>query len=437
MRKYLVVFVCVCLAMMAGMAHAGDAEFMDLLNILRDNGTITQQQFDKLQQALESKSAETETDTSDDVAVKTKGGVEVSTYDGNFSFELGGRLMIDAAFYHEDKNTLGDGTEIRRARIDLEGRLFADWDYEFGIDFADGDADIKDAYISYNGFWPIRLTVGQFKAPFSLEEQTNSKYITFMERALVNEFAPGYNIGVGIYGSGDMWTAAAGAFGEAFDDDAKDEGDEGWNVTGRLTFAPVHTDTRALHLGAAVSYQEPDDEKEVKFDTRPESHVTELKYVDTGKIKSTDHLIKYGLEASAVYGPFSLQGEYIFTDIQREDGSPDVEFHGGYVYGSWFLTGESRAYKFQKGAFGRVEPRGKWGALELAARYSTIDLNDGPIAGGIEKNITFGLNWYINPQIRFMANYIIVDNDEHADADGEAFGDDSPDIFQMRFQADF
>lgn len=335
------------------------------------------------------------------------------------------------------KIKMGDGTEFRKARLELEGTIFGDWDYEFEIDFADGDADIKDAYFRYNAFWPARITVGQFKEPFSLEEITSSKFITFMERSLPNEFVPGRNIGIGVHTHGEVWTAAGGMFGEAFDDDTKDEGDEGWGLTGRMTYAPFHSDTRVLHFGAAASYRDLDDEKTVKFNARPESHVTDVKFVDTGKIKNTCGLIKYGLEAAGVLGPFSLQGEYISTGVCRDDGAEDVDFDGWYLYGSWFFTGESRHYKFKKGAFGRVKPISELGALELAARYSTIDLNDDPITGGNEKNITFGLNWHLNPQVRFMFNYIIVDNDEDSDADGDLVGDDDPRIFQTRFQIDF
>jgi len=176
MRKLSVICIILFLVCRPGFAHAKDVD-MSLLIILRDNGTITQQQFDTLAQAVSENQNEQE-DAGTDVKIKTKGGLEISTYDGKFSFELGGRLMIDAAFYGEDKNVLGDGTELRRARLDVEGILFADWGYEFAVDFAGGDADVKDAYISYLGLWPTRIKVGQFKEPFSLEEMTSSKYIT-------------------------------------------------------------------------------------------------------------------------------------------------------------------------------------------------------------------------------------------------------------------
>lgn len=47
------------------------------------------------------------------------------------------------------------------------------------------------------------------------------------------------------------------------------------------------------------------------------------------------------------------------------------------------------------------------------------------------------MNWYLNPHMRLMANYIFVDNDKNADADGDLTGNDDPGIFQTRFQIDF
>ena len=327
--KHIAAF-CFVAYLAAAPVSAGEEEFYKLLEILLQNGSLTQQQYDSLVAALEGSEAEGDEDPQ--VQVETEGGLRVSTYDGAFSFELGGRLMVDTAYYDEDENDLGDGTELRRARLDLEGVLFSDYGYEFEIDFAGGDADIKDAYIAYMGWWPTSLKIGQYKEPFSLEELTSSKYITFMERALPNELAPGRHIGVGVQSRGEGWTAAAGLFGESFDDDVDDEGDEGWGVTGRVTYAPWRDDRRALHLGAAASHRVTDDSDEVKFNARPESHITGVKYLNTGDITDVDHFNLVELEAAWVEGPFSLQGEYVAAFLDRNAGKSDLDFDGWYVY---------------------------------------------------------------------------------------------------------
>ncbi|RMD70175.1 MAG: ATPase, partial [Gammaproteobacteria bacterium] len=65
-----------------------------------------------------------------DVEFSSKGGLKMKTTDGNFAFQVGGRVMADAAFYDEDASSLGDGTEIRRARLFAKGILFHDWAFK-------------------------------------------------------------------------------------------------------------------------------------------------------------------------------------------------------------------------------------------------------------------------------------------------------------------
>ncbi|HSR36546.1 MAG TPA: porin, partial [Desulfurivibrionaceae bacterium] len=442
---------------------AGTAEFLELLTILRDNGTIKEQDYSRLKSALLAESpaqptvpaaasppspavAAASAESSVPLKIDTEGGLEIATYDGRFSFGIGGRIMADAAFYNEDRNVLSNGTELRRAQIELDGVIDYDWAYEFEIDFGEGSADVNDAFVTYQGFAPLLFKVGQFKEPFSMDELTSSKYTTFMESALPNAFAPGRHIGIGVANAWEDATVAAGLFGEAFDDAAENtnnkasnRGDESWGVTGRLTWAPLHAKRQVLHLGAASSYRQMGDDvsdHRPRFRARPESHLTnDLRYVDTGKIAAVEDYMLYGLEAAGVQGSFSFQGEYIRADLNRTADSPDLRFDGWYAQASWFWTGEAQNYSVAKGTFGKIKPLNKYGAWETAVRLSRLDLTDGAVRGGEEENVTLALNWYVNQYVRLMANYIWIDND--AEADGGLTGDDDPEVMQFRFQTAF
>lgn len=370
--------------------------------------------------------------------------IKIASDDGKFETTLGGRIQVDAAWYDEDNVNLDgeNGTEFRRARLFVKGKMYDVWSYKAQYDFAGNGTDMKDAYIGYNGWDFGKLKIGQFKQPFSLEELTSSKYITFMERSLLNAFATGRRIGLGLSDANKTWTWAASVYGREEGDDT--DGDEGYGAGARITWSPWNEKGKVLHLGGAAAWEEPND-NDVRFRARPESHQTGTRLVSTGRIPEPDAFTKYGVEAAGVFGPFSLQGEYIAVAADSEQpGYEDPDLSGWYAYGSWFMTGESRKYK--KGAFGRVSPKnpvgkGGWGAWELAARYSSLDLEDGDTLGGEEDNITIGLNWYATKYVRFMANYVMIDADpvSREDTLDIAAGEDQdePNIFQLRAQIDF
>jgi phosphate-selective porin OprO/OprP len=89
-----------------------------------------------------------------------------------------------------------------------------------------------------------------------------------------------------------------------------------------------------------------------------------------------------------------------------------MQFGGGYVSASWMLSGESRPYDRTSGTFGRVIPRrafnpgqGSWGAWEIAARYSHLDLNSEEVSGGRINMLMLGLNWYLHSHVKCRFNY--------------------------------
>jgi len=422
---------------MTSVVHAEENQLLELLDVLRDKGAITDQEYQQLK--TPSSQAGSYATASSDVMVTTGGGIEVQSNDGAFSAELGGRLMVDYAHYKEDTVPLGSGTELRRARLDLEGTMYGNWGYELSVDFSDSsqEVEVKDAYIAYNSLSDYSILIGHYKEPFSLEEQTSSKYITFMERALPNAFAPGRNIGIGYATHWEKSSFAAGVFGEAVDDGADSEDDEGWALTARATHAPWASKRKALHLGLAASRREPDESREVKFSERPESHVTDVKYVNTGKITDVGYYVSLGAELAWVAGPLSLQGEYMQTTVSRTTATDDPVISGWYAYASYFLTGESRRYKAKSGKFSKIKPGSNTGAWEIALRHSQLNLNDVDITGGEERITTLGLNWYIKSNIRLMLNYSQVKNDLNADDDGDVIGNDNPTVFQARMQLHF
>ncbi|MCK9469553.1 MAG: OprO/OprP family phosphate-selective porin, partial [Porticoccaceae bacterium] len=374
-----------------------------------------------------------------ETAVAPKGNVVATTngrslvfksVDNDFSFQVGGRLQADAAFHDASSGAdFGDGTAIRRLFLDVRGTVGQHWSYRYQYDFSrpggsdSGSRGLRDAWIQYTGFGPHHITVGNFKAPLGLEHLASGLATTFIERGVTDLFSPDRRLGIGYNTAGSNWSTALGVFGERAEGDVGSEGDEGWDLNGRFTFAPVNDGNNIVHLGIAGRFHKPEDStNELRFSSRPETNVTGVRVVDTSTIQGVEDFYSVGLEAGAVFGPFSLQGEYIGTTLNRESGLDDVDLNAWYAYASYTLTGEPRTYRASTGVFDRprvANPvnKGGIGAWEVGLRYSSADLTDGGVIGGELENLTLGLNWYALDNLRFAANYthvLDVDRPGHA-----------------------
>lgn len=349
--------------------------------------------------------------------------------DGSFKYQLDARIYLDAAMYNEDEDIidLHSGSEIRRMRFAIKATLWKNWLAEIDFDFSGNEVDIKDAYIAFAGVKNTMFKIGQFRSPFSLEELTTSRYISFIERGLPNAFPPGRLLGFAIYKWGRNWQAAAGIFNQEAGDIDEEEGensDEGYAFVGRATYAPLLKGTNVFHVGAAYAYKTTDAFTEkMRFRVYDESKISKIRFLSTGKVKDVDHVSMVGLETALQMGSLHLQGEYMSAAVTRlsDSGKPNYTLSGGYVFASYFLTGEAMPYYVDQGEFGRIKPKRKGGAVELLARYSWVNLNDldADIEGGEGKNFTLGLSYYFNPNTKLMLNYTRVDHDKYADADGD------------------
>ena len=392
---------------------------------------------------------------SEDWDFKWSNGFKLERSDGAFRFKFGGRIQNDWAAVGRDDAlkevfSQGTGTEFRRARLFFEGTMYEQLYFKAQYDFSTSELNQNDLYIGLRELgWLGQVQVGHAKEPFSLEQMTSSKYLTFMERSLANVFAPQRNTGFAVQNTAldkrILWQL--GAYrdtviaGMGFSDD----GD--YNVTARLSGVPIYADegAKVLHLGAAYSHQFRGGDFALRYRQRPESHLAD-RIVDTqspsGANIPTDGIDLVDLELAWVWGPASVQAEYIHAFVDG-DGVSDTDYWGSYVEASYFLTGEHRHYELGKGRFGRVKPHenfdsrtGHWGAWEVAARFSYLDLNDDFVKGGEVWDVTLGLNWYLYPNARISLNYIHSRVDDRLTAfDPNLDGDAN--IGQMRFQIDF
>ena len=417
------VFMILGLCLSAAPAYAKGNTGRDeaLLDVLLKNGTITQTQYDSLAGQVPSKVP------SDGLVAVWSNGTRFKHPEGAFDIKIGGRILNDWAAINADgelEDAFGDtllqgtGTEMRQARLSMSGTIYDHITFKAEYDFAGGDADFKDVWMGMKNV-PLlgEIRVGHQKEPMGLSQLNNVMYLTFIERSISFALVNGRNTGLKVHNSafGNRLGWAAGVYKDVDDtgDGFKDGAD--FNVTGRISVAPLYADKgrRLLHLALAYSRQCRDDAA-IRYRERPETHITDARLADTGNIKAVEAVDLINPELGLVVGPFSVQGEYIRAAVDSS-AAHDPKFAGFYVFGSFFITGENRSYRMDDGGgeFTRVKVKNNfamnhsgWGAWEAALRYSWLDLNDQAVAGGKETSWTAGVNWYLNANLRWSLNYI-------------------------------
>jgi phosphate-selective porin OprO/OprP len=333
---------------------------------------------------------------------------------GFFTFRHSIALLYDYTYLSQDDVSVaqvGDQDsqwQPRSGRLSLLGTMGREYkvSYQFGGEYKGFDSNpeedwqITDVALTFPLGGPAnKLVLGKTKQPFAYEMVGDAANLPQAERVL-SPFFVSRNMGarmIHVLGENKRGTLSYGAYNDTWDIQSKSSrGMEyaaratglAWERPGGLHF---------LHLGAAL--RKIDDDKGVlRYRGRPESNVTDY-FVDTGNF-SAEGAMHYGLELLYNRGPFSLLAEYNLADVDAPaQGNPN--FSGYYLTGSWVITGETRPYDRNVGYARRVIPTGRWGAPELVVRYSSVDLEDGPIQGGSFEKTYLGLNWWATKRWKF------------------------------------
>lgn len=353
-------------------------------------------------------------------------GIEFKS--GDFTVNLGGRLHLDAARV-SDAGTDFDDQEVRRARLEL-GVQFDDWRLRVDREFSNGGG-WRNVWASYDVSDAFAIKVGNQIAPFSMEDVGSSNETMFMERSLAQALAPGFGVGVSASYEGRHFGVSGGYFGDAIDAEDNIQGSKGRGVALRATWSPIEHRRNTVHLGVGLERREFETGDVRLVTSGPEASLAPA-FVTSGLVPNIDTSMSYNVEAAYSFGPVLAQAQYISTNLSRSAGG-DLTLEGYYAQVGWVVTGESHQYGDAAGVFLGPRPRNDWGAVEVAARVSSLDLSEaGAPASGQADDVTVGVNWYIGRNVRLMANYI----DAQLDAVNPLL-DRSIEVVEARAQLDF
>lgn len=381
------------------------------------------------------------------------GRPKIKSGDGRFELAFRGRFHFDFASYQQEDNVAaatvlpGGAAYFRRSQIGVEGKAFNDFWYEMRYDFggsnAEGSGSINIMRVAYHGIPNFRINIGAIQPQFTHEDSVSSNEITFMERPEAT------NLAVDAFGGGDarrgieltfqkedMFYAGdnlliTGAYtgdkiGTTHDGTAPsgDIADESQNVLGRIAYRLWSDGKSNIQIAAdGASIIKHDDNQTIRLRERPELRGHDIRFADSGSI-AFDDAYMYGGEFAANWKSLYVSGEYYQYTIDQRNSPNDPTFVAWYGQASYFLTGESKKYAASSksnnaAAFGApkiIKPfspgAGSWGAVELAARISKVNMTDrenGFSTGGETLGLGAGINWYLNNNIRMMFNYINYD----------------------------
>jgi len=421
------------------------------------------------------------------------GRLSISSADGKFTAAVRGLAQLDWGAYGQNASAatlpaaygpnLSSGTNFRRVYLGVQGKVFGDWSYNLNFDFGgsggtETPGHVQSVYLQYDGLAPFAIRAGAYPPPANLEDSTSAGDTIFLERNAPSDLQRNIAGGdgrdaVSLLYLGDQlfgafsYTSAKVQDSAVFGEQQAAVGRASYlfklaedanlvvGGNGLYVFQLPNSVARGSAIGAvtpgagALNTITLSDPPELTIDSQG------LKLVNTAAIPA-NHIWQWGVETAASWRNLYAQAGYYDFEVDRAPTAFKVftspiashtqivqplndSFSGWYLQGTWVLTGESRTYNTATGAFSAPKPAepfnidgSGWGALELAARFSDLDLNDhisdasnvvtafaapatktysffNTVRGGDQKIWTAALNWYPNSVVKLELQYQFID----------------------------
>lgn len=351
----------------------------------------------------------------------------------NFNWKLGGRLLLDGMYYISHPDTLNHQANIVDMR--LAGKVtFGDWYLKLDMGFAGNKVSPKDAYLQYMKNAHC-FRAGYMFGFFSLDQSTSTNDFVFNTGANVAEvFYPGRRIGLSYTRTPKHYYFSVGVF-MGDDINLKTNVKQGYNLSGRAVWRPIHEESRLLHIGAAGFFKIPDTDQEtgIKSITLKSSGLT---YLNSPKyqyltIRDAQNQIQANAECYFFQNKWMIQTEYMMMRINRSLQAKRYKAQGGYIQAGFLLQGHHFGYDATDAV--PVMPTDR-NSILVVARYNINRLNDdnAHLYGGNQQDFSVGINYYYNQYLSTRLNYSYVQLDSNA-----PLGKNDIHLIQARIQIKF
>ena len=409
--------------------------------------------------------------------------------DSNFSAAIRALVQFDWGTYMQSTSArslpaafgpdLSSGTNFRRVYLGIQGKAFGNWSYNANFDFGgsggtETSGHVQSVYVQFDGLAPFAFRIGAYPPPANIEDSTSAGDTIFLERNAPSDLQRNLAGGDGrdavslLYAGEELFGAISYTGGKVQDSAVFDEQQA---LLGRLSYRALHDDASNLVLGVngtyvirpanAVATGLPNLSNtpgapalnSITLSDPPELTIDSngIRLANTGALP-TRHVTQWGVEAAGNFENFYAQAGYYGFEVERAPVAFKVfssattsateivqpsnnNMSGWYVQASWFPTVEQKPYSVATGAFTAPKvlhpfsfgENGGWGALELAGRFSDLNLNSHVFdssnvvtawsganrtftffnteRGGEQRILTAELNWYPNGFVKFGFAY--------------------------------
>jgi phosphate-selective porin len=321
------------------------------------------------------------------------------------NFEDGDVSAFEGSF---GLRALKDRFRLRRTRVNLTGDFAEQFDFKVEGDFGQGDGlnsnrtafSATDIFVNWHQFAEANVKVGQWKAPFGLEQLTPDPSLIIIERSLpTGAITPDRQIGAQLWGKPfaniwpdqkDLLTYYAGIF-NGNGRNITNNDNNNFMYVGRLEstlFKGFFGKDSYLKLGADVLNSR--DDKGTNISSTLNLLVNADGSLSPFVLPGADERTAWGVDAWFNLGPFDLIGEYLQEKVNGRTvngvppGFSNFTTNGYYITAAYFLIPKK---------------------LQLAVRWE--DLNPGQMGNDGIHSITGGLNYYIHgDDLKLMVDYI-------------------------------
>lgn len=349
---------------------------------------------------------------------------EKSPNDG-FRWKVIGRVFFDGGVFMNDTLGFGHAFHVNDIRLGSVVNFAERWEAKIELGYGDSKISLKDVYLGY-AFRDHHFRLGYQYEPFGNARVGTSNY-RFMQNATAdNVFGDSRKLGISYSRDYKRVNVMAGVFSGG-DMQGNVKMDQGYSLAAKVIGRPWMGERKLLHLAVAPRFSSG--QETVTFNGGVPT--TLLNKSENGFVNaSVDQVInqwKLDLECIVLYRKWSLQGQYLFSHLNRR-GTENFNGQGGYVQAGYLILGEQHNYNRQTGMIGNP---GK-GSLELLVRYDRVDLNNGGVRGGELSDVTVGLNYFINKYLAAKINYTRM-----TVGDSSPFAGGNFDLLQARVQFNF